>query len=164
MSHRLSYENFARFAPHMGEALRHLPRTTIVTPSKMRLSEETYAARFRDARLAKNQYNYIHPAIDPQLYKTHSHNLSVRMLGNDRVEIYDRTIKSAPPSPEQHNDHIEFNGSENDTLLLAHWLARRLFNPALSFSVSIPPESELHERLSKMDVELVKDGDHYILM
>jgi hypothetical protein len=68
---------FDRFAPVLGYVLRKFPVAVPVDPKP--LSVETYAARFRDAKKAKQLYGYKHPEVDEVLFEKHAPDITTAM-------------------------------------------------------------------------------------
>jgi hypothetical protein len=166
MSHRSSYENFKRFALYIGEALRNLPRSTIVDPKSLGLGQETFAGRFRDARRAKLVHGFNSPHIDETLFRDKANNLSVRMRDDGHIEIYDHTVDAPPASTGilGSSDPIRFTWADHsEVYALARMIHNKQFDPPLTFLVTIPDYNTFN--FTDFDVELVQNGpNEYLLL
>jgi len=115
----LSYPQFARYAPTLGQALASWPKPITIDPAP--LSPQTFAARLRDARRAKLLYCHKHECISERLWNAHGKDLHVT-IESDGIRLGPRKAKDVTPvGNAKEPDLIEFNfvlGENLDDLCL----------------------------------------------
>lgn len=98
--HRFSESQFKFYAPYIALALKEFPACIKLSPADVKLSVETFAARFRDAMTAKEEYGYKHPDINETDFDEKHKYLYVSIpIGTGIVLIGSRAAVKAAQQP-----------------------------------------------------------------
>lgn len=140
---------FDRYAHDLGLALRAYPEVIRV---KVPNSVETYAARFRDARKAKQLHGWTNPEVDDLLFEQHADSLAVAMrdgyvlIGTSQaIKAYETLATQPQDAPSQHDIEVSFS-DYSCAVYLCELIRRRAFKTPIAFTVG-PLSQELATKL-----------------
>lgn len=156
----LTKEAFDKYAPDLGYALNLYPVAARIDISG---SVETYAARFRDARKAKQLHGWKHPAVNEDLFKSHADSLVVAMrngyvlIGTPKaIRTYEEVgqvgYKKGTPVPD--NVEVDLTDEECATML-CELISRKAFKTPIAFTVGPLTEVKVRYLETNYNVTLV---------